>query len=68
MRVVTEAGERSGKYQTFDCYDRLLKAFSEAILAGRDPDPSGLDGMRCVQITDAIQKSAREGRHVEPEV
>jgi 1,5-anhydro-D-fructose reductase (1,5-anhydro-D-mannitol-forming) len=68
MRVVTEAGERSGKYQTFDCYDRLVKAFSEAILAGRDPNPSGLDGMRCVQITDAILKSAREGRVVQPEV
>lgn len=66
MRVVTAAGERSGKYQTHDCYDRLIKAFSEAILDGRDPDPSGVDGMRCVQVTDAIQKSAREGRVVQP--
>ena len=65
MRVVTAAGERSGNYQTHDCYDRLIKAFSEAILDGRDPDPSGVDGMRCVQVTDAIQKSAREGRVVQ---
>jgi 1,5-anhydro-D-fructose reductase (1,5-anhydro-D-mannitol-forming) len=65
MRIVTAAGERSGKYQTYDCYDRLIAAFSRAILDGRDPDPSGFDGMRCVQITDAIQKSAREGRVVE---
>jgi 1,5-anhydro-D-fructose reductase (1,5-anhydro-D-mannitol-forming) len=67
MRVVTTAGERSGKYQTYDCYDRLIAAFSTAILDGRDPDPSGVDGMRCVQITDAIQKSAREGRVVQPD-
>jgi 1,5-anhydro-D-fructose reductase (1,5-anhydro-D-mannitol-forming) len=65
MRIATAAGERSGKYQTYDCYDRLVAAFSKALIDGRDPNPSGVDGMRCVQITDAIQKSAREGRVVQ---
>jgi 1,5-anhydro-D-fructose reductase (1,5-anhydro-D-mannitol-forming) len=67
MRIATAAGERSGKYQTYDCYDRLVAAFSKALIDGRDPNPSGVDGMRCVQITDAIQKSAREGRVVQVE-
>jgi 1,5-anhydro-D-fructose reductase (1,5-anhydro-D-mannitol-forming) len=61
MRIVTAAGERTEQYRTHDCYERLVKAFSQAILEGRDPDPSGVDGLRCVQITDAIRKSAREG-------
>jgi 1,5-anhydro-D-fructose reductase (1,5-anhydro-D-mannitol-forming) len=61
MRIVTAAGERSEHYQTHDCYKRLVKALTRAILDGRDPDPSGVDGLRCVQITDAILKSAREG-------
>jgi len=61
MRIVTAAGERSEHYQAHDCYKRLVKAFTKAILDGRDPDPSGIDGLRCVQITDAILKSAREG-------
>jgi 1,5-anhydro-D-fructose reductase (1,5-anhydro-D-mannitol-forming) len=64
MRITTESGERSGEYQTHDCYDRLVAAFSQAIRHGREPDPSGLDGLRCVQITDAIRRSAREGRVV----
>jgi 1,5-anhydro-D-fructose reductase (1,5-anhydro-D-mannitol-forming) len=61
MRIVTAAGERTEHYQTHDCYIRLVKALSQAILDGRDPDPSGVDGLRCVEITDAIKRSAREG-------
>jgi len=60
MRIVTASGERTEHYQTHDCYKRLVKAFTQSILDGRDPDPSGVDGLRCVQITDAIRKSARE--------
>jgi 1,5-anhydro-D-fructose reductase (1,5-anhydro-D-mannitol-forming) len=65
MRIKTAAGERSGDYQSHDCYNRTVKAFSEAVLAGRDPNPSGLDGLRSVQLTDAIRRSASEGRVIE---
>jgi 1,5-anhydro-D-fructose reductase (1,5-anhydro-D-mannitol-forming) len=64
VRVTTAAGERSKKFEAYDCYEHLVAAFSKAILDGRDPNPSGVDGLRCVQITDAIQESAREGRVV----
>jgi 1,5-anhydro-D-fructose reductase (1,5-anhydro-D-mannitol-forming) len=64
MRILTEEGETTGTYDSRDCYHRLLAAFSEAVLAGRDPDPSGLDGLRSVQLTDAITESVRQGRVV----
>jgi 1,5-anhydro-D-fructose reductase (1,5-anhydro-D-mannitol-forming) len=65
MRVLTAAGERVGQYASHDVYERTVAAFSAAVLAGRDPDPSGLDGLRSVQLTDAIRRSAREGRLIE---
>ncbi len=64
MRVVTEDGERSTHCVNADCYHRLLAAFSDAVVSGRDPSPSGVDGLRSVQLTDAIARSAREGRVV----
>lgn len=65
MRIKTAAGERTGKYSSHDAWIRTVHAFSEAILAGRDPNPSGLDGLRNVQLTDAIKRSAREGIQVD---
>lgn len=67
VTVVSEAGARTRPYSSRGCYDRTLAAFSEAVLAGRDPDPSGLDGLRSVQLTDAIASAALEGRVVEVE-
>jgi predicted dehydrogenase len=64
MTVVTGSGSRTASWSTRDCYDRTVAAFSEAVLAGRDPDPSGDDGLRSVQLTDAIAMAAREGRTV----
>ena len=65
MRIVTASGETTAPYSSHDCYIRTVAAYSRAILDGRDPDPSGLDGLRNVQLTDAIRISAREGRLVE---
>lgn len=65
MRVVTADGERVADYASHDVYIRTVRAFSDAVEVGRDPDPSGLDGLRSVQLTDAIRRSAREGRIVE---
>ena len=65
MRVVTATGETTAHYSSHDCYIRTVAAYSRAILDGRDPDPSGLDGLRSVQLSEAIKTSAREGRVVE---
>lgn len=65
MRIVTAAGERTGHYASHDVYVRTVGAYASALLAGRDPDPSGIDGLRSVQLTDGIRTSARQGRLVE---
>lgn len=65
MRIVTADGERTGKYSSHDAWTRTIHAFTEAIIAGQQPDPSGLDGLRSVQLADAIRRSAREGRAID---
>lgn len=64
MTILTESAERTAHYSSSDCYDRTVAAFSRAVEAGEEPTPSGLDGLRSVQLTDAIRESAREGRTV----
>ncbi len=64
MRIVDEEGETDAEYRTHDAYERTVAAFTEAVSQGREPNPSGLDGLRSVQLTDAIRRSAREGRVV----
>lgn len=64
MRVVTDEGETSAHYSSRDAYARTVAAFSQAVLQGQEPNPSGLDGLRSVQLTDAIARSVREGRVV----
>jgi predicted dehydrogenase len=59
--VVTEDGERSTHFVNASCYSRLLAAFADALVNNREPSPSGRDGLRSVQLTDAIARSAREG-------
>jgi 1,5-anhydro-D-fructose reductase (1,5-anhydro-D-mannitol-forming) len=65
MRVTTAAGETTKHYSSHDAYERTIAAFSQAIIDGREPNPSGLDGLRNVQLSDAIGRSAREGRVIE---
>ncbi|MEO8230371.1 MAG: Gfo/Idh/MocA family oxidoreductase [Chloroflexota bacterium] len=65
MRVTTATGETSNRYSSHDAYERTVHAFSQAILDGRDPNPSGLDGLRNVELSDAIRRSALEGRLIE---
>ncbi len=65
LRVLTEAGEQVTKHTSKDAVVRSVAAFNDAVLHNREPDPSGLDGLRSVQLTDAVTKSAREGRLVQ---
>jgi 1,5-anhydro-D-fructose reductase (1,5-anhydro-D-mannitol-forming) len=64
LRVLTEAGETATPYSNRDMYVRVVEEFARAVLEGRDPNPSGEDGLRSAQLTDAIARSAREGRVV----
>ncbi len=38
--------------------------FSKALLEGRDLSPSGIDGLRSIELTEAMAKSAWDGVHV----
>jgi hypothetical protein len=37
---------------------------SDALLEGRELVPSGIDGLRSAQLTDAMARSAHDGVHV----
>jgi 1,5-anhydro-D-fructose reductase (1,5-anhydro-D-mannitol-forming) len=61
MRVSTATGERVGSYTGGDCWERTVSAFSKALIDGTPVSPSGVDGLRSVELTDAIAMSARLG-------
>lgn len=65
LRVLTERGETVTPYSNKDAYQRTVAAFNDAVLRHAEPNASGLDGLRSVQLTDAIARSAREGVLVE---
>jgi 1,5-anhydro-D-fructose reductase (1,5-anhydro-D-mannitol-forming) len=62
MRVLTETGENVTQETSQDCYRRVIDDFNRAVLESRDPHATGLDGLRSVQLTEAMARSAREGR------
>jgi 1,5-anhydro-D-fructose reductase (1,5-anhydro-D-mannitol-forming) len=65
LRVLTAAGERVSKHSSKDAVVRSVAAFNDAVAHDREPNASGLDGLRSVQLTDAVIRSARDGRLVE---
>ncbi|MBI4195554.1 MAG: Gfo/Idh/MocA family oxidoreductase [Betaproteobacteria bacterium] len=67
LQVVTTDGKtRSTEFPAIDAHGACVAAFSDALLARRDFVPSGIDGLRSVQLTDAMARSARDGVHVRP--
>lgn len=61
LRVKTAEGERRSPCTSRDVYDRQVEAFNLAVLEAREPSASGLDGLRSVELAEAIMRSAREG-------
>jgi 1,5-anhydro-D-fructose reductase (1,5-anhydro-D-mannitol-forming) len=64
LRVKIGDQETSTPYTSRDAYSREVAAFNRAVIEDREPNASGLDGLRSVQLTDAILKSIREGVRV----
>lgn len=62
MRVLTGEGEKVTRESSQDCYRRVIDDFNHAVLEDRDPHATGLDGLRSVQLTDAMARSAHDGR------
>jgi 1,5-anhydro-D-fructose reductase (1,5-anhydro-D-mannitol-forming) len=49
-----------------DMYALQARAFADAVERGDEPDASGEDGLRMVEIATALYESARTGRRVAP--
>ena len=65
MIVTTADGKtRSREFPAINAHAAAVAAFSDALIEGRDPVPSGLDGLRSVQLTEAMARSAWDGAHV----
>lgn len=68
MEVVAgEAAPRVTDYPAINAHAACVVAFSRTLLEGGEPSPSGLDGLRSVELTEAMARSARDGVHVRVE-
>lgn len=67
LHVDTAAGVESRHYPAVEAHRLCLEAFTAAVVAGSDPVPSGVDGLRSARLCAAIGTSAAEGRMVEVE-
>ncbi len=64
LSIVTADGTREFTASTRDAYRHTVAAFADAVLAGRDPSPSGEDGLRSVELTAAIAQAIEQRRVV----
>jgi 1,5-anhydro-D-fructose reductase (1,5-anhydro-D-mannitol-forming) len=64
MEILTDSGTRVQKFDVVNAHAGSVAAFSNALLEGREPSPSGFDGLQSVRLTEAMARSAYEGRHI----
>ena len=65
LQVITNDGvSRSSEFPAINAHSASVVGFSQALIDDRAPSPSGIDGLRSVQLTDAMGKSAWGGVHV----
>jgi predicted dehydrogenase len=61
LEISTAAGEQADRMQRHDPYLRQCDDFVIRARAGTEPNASGVDGLRCAEVTEAIYASARSG-------
>ncbi len=65
LEVVTgSGGSRTSECPAINAHGACIAAWSDALLEGREFVPSGIDGLRSAQLTDAMARSAHDGVHV----
>jgi 1,5-anhydro-D-fructose reductase (1,5-anhydro-D-mannitol-forming) len=65
LQVLTGEGKtRTEPFSAINAHGECIAAFSKALLEGREFSPSGVDGLRSVELTEAMAKSAWDGVHV----
>jgi 1,5-anhydro-D-fructose reductase (1,5-anhydro-D-mannitol-forming) len=61
---VGEDQPRRTQYPVINAHAACVADFSAALIEGREPAVSGIDGLRSVQLTEAMARSAWDGVHV----
>jgi 1,5-anhydro-D-fructose reductase (1,5-anhydro-D-mannitol-forming) len=64
LSIAAPDGIREFPASSHDAYRQTVEAFAAAVLAGRDPSPSGEDGLRSVELTAAIAQAIEQRRVV----
>jgi 1,5-anhydro-D-fructose reductase (1,5-anhydro-D-mannitol-forming) len=64
ISVLGRSGATERRVSTAGAFVATLAAFADAVLDGHDPSPGGRDALRSVELTDALARSARDGRTV----
>ena len=61
LLVLSGGEETSTPFDTKDGFQRAVAAFNRSVIDGTEPNPSGEDGVKSVELVDAITRSARTG-------
>jgi glucose-fructose oxidoreductase len=64
MEIAVGDKKQSRKFALHDQFAPELIYFSDCVLRGREPEPSGTEGLMDVRIIEAIYRSARTGKPV----
>jgi 1,5-anhydro-D-fructose reductase (1,5-anhydro-D-mannitol-forming) len=65
LSTVVGGEVRDQAVDTSGAYQATVRAFADAVLAGRDPEPSGADGLACLRIAEAVAESWNSGRFID---
>jgi 1,5-anhydro-D-fructose reductase (1,5-anhydro-D-mannitol-forming) len=60
----TDGNVRRMEYAATNAHEACVVGFSRILLEGGEPSASGLDGLRSIQLTEAMARSAWGGVHV----
>jgi 1,5-anhydro-D-fructose reductase (1,5-anhydro-D-mannitol-forming) len=65
VQVLTADGETRTPFSpASEAHRDALSGFCRALVEGREPSPSGRDGLQIVRVVDAMARSSRDGIHV----
>ena len=65
LQVLTADGETRTPFPpASEAHRDALSEFCQALVEGREPSPSGQDGLQIVRVVDAMARSARDGVHI----
>jgi predicted dehydrogenase len=67
QRVRIEEKEHKQVFPKRDQFAAEIVYFSQCILEGKEPEPSGHEGLADVRVIEALLRSAREGRPIKLE-